>query len=206
MLVRRCMTQDVVTMDAEATLVEASECLQRFGFRHIPVMQHGKLAGIVSDRDLLAPKPGAATVGEVMTPEPVVISPRAAVDEAAQTMRARRIDALPVVDGGQLAGIITSSDVLEAFVDLSGVRGPTYLVMLRTRTPGNAEVLIQKIVGSHHGHVKWLHCEEQFDPARIQLRMMGRNIDDILTALEAAGFEVTGLVGNARAALRGFAA
>ena len=132
------MTVNPVTVGPDATLDEALDLLEEFGFRHLPVVEDGAVVGIISDRDLrLATSwlgsrmrlespvgeeiPGAKRVREIMT-HPVHTLPR---DElpgtAAQDMLDRRIGAIPVVEDGELVGIVTETDLLRAFLELCRV-------------------------------------------------------------------------------------
>jgi acetoin utilization protein AcuB len=194
MLVEQSMSRKVVTAKPESTIAEAREVMTTHGIRHLPVVQGKRVVGIVSDRDLLVPREGVATVGDAMTRDPRTVLPESAVDECAQLMRQHRIDALPVVEEGRLVGILTSSDILDAFVELTGVAGPSFLMLMNTPDALNAETRVQEIVTQRRGQIKWLHCDRDRTPVRIQLRLAGRRVEDIATALEAAGFDVTGLV------------
>lgn len=84
-------------------------------------MRASRLVGIVSDRDLRGRGLSRQAAVDVMAARPVSIAPDASVDEAARIMRAHRISSLPVVEGKRPVGILTATDVLDAFVDLSGV-------------------------------------------------------------------------------------
>jgi acetoin utilization protein AcuB len=108
--------------------------MQRCHIRHLPVQEHGRLVGMISDRDLRSVLPSPATslavwelnylldqltVGEVMTRFVMTVAPDVSVAEASGRMLGQRIGALPVVEDGQLVGILTRSDVLRAFRRLS---------------------------------------------------------------------------------------
>ena len=135
LLVRDSMTREVITLSPQTTAAEALGLCRERRIRHLPVVEGGRLVGVVSDRDLrsAAPAlgdPGRASalerirISEVMTSEVVTASPDDPIDEAANRMRERRIGCLPVVESGELAGIITSSDVMEALVHLVGAHEP----------------------------------------------------------------------------------
>ncbi|MEJ7632918.1 MAG: CBS and ACT domain-containing protein [Rubrobacteraceae bacterium] len=132
--VRDSMTREVITLGPEASASEAWSLCREHRIRHIPVVQDGRLAGMVSDRDLRDVSPSsrdnrdAATlqwvsVGDMMTRSPVTISPFDTIDHAAREMYARKIGCLPVVDEGELIGIVTSSDMMRALMDLVGAHG-----------------------------------------------------------------------------------
>jgi acetoin utilization protein AcuB len=126
------MTAHPTTVQPHHTLRHALETMQRVGCHHLPVLSVERhLVGILSDRDCRTALNSPYTlregwqdenlidqllVGAVMTPAPIVIEPNAFAEEAARLMLANQINCLPVLRGETLIGIVTSSDVLSAFV------------------------------------------------------------------------------------------
>jgi acetoin utilization protein AcuB len=142
MLVRNFMASDVVTLSPDQTCQEAFQELQRCKVRRAPVVQNNKLIGIVSERDLLRVMPGtcaqaSTTAGEagmdlpvrdIMRTEVITLSPSDHLKKAASIMLTHQIGGLPVVQGKQLKGIITESDIFKAFYGiLTAPRGLTIL-------------------------------------------------------------------------------
>jgi acetoin utilization protein AcuB len=117
------MTRDVVWVDPEFSLHDAAEIMKEWEIRHLPVMEAGKLVGILSDRDVLlrttladdgATRVAAVPVRAAMTPDPISCAPTSSISHVALTMVGKKIDSLPVVDDdGQLIGLITSSDLMD---------------------------------------------------------------------------------------------
>jgi acetoin utilization protein AcuB len=134
MLVNEWMTHDPVTASSETTLGEAQRLMHERRCRHLPVVEGGRLVGLVSDRDLRSALPSAAgivageavaaalgrPVGQIMSRDLLTIPSRQPVEEAARTLHEARIGALPVVDAGRLVGIVTVDDLLRAFLHGSG--------------------------------------------------------------------------------------
>jgi acetoin utilization protein AcuB len=135
LLVKDSMTREVVALSPGTTADEALALCREKRIRHLPVLEEGRLAGIVSDRDLrsAAPAPGDPgraealhnlQISDVMSREVVITHPDDPIEEAANRMREKRIGCLPVIEDGDLVGILTSSDVMEALVQLTGAHEP----------------------------------------------------------------------------------
>jgi acetoin utilization protein AcuB len=130
MRVEDVMTRRLVTVPPETTVLDAQVRLTREGIRHLLVTDEGgELLGIVTDRDIRLNLPSPATslsvwemkdllsrltVGEIMTKAVVTVGPRREVSEAAVLMLEHKIGALPVLEDGRLAGIVTETDLLRA--------------------------------------------------------------------------------------------
>jgi acetoin utilization protein AcuB len=140
MLVQDVMQRGVVVVSPETRLSEGMRLLQRRGIRHLPVLDQGKLVGIISDRDLKGAMLSAVlnrndaetwaaldrlTAADVMMRAVVTIAPMFPVEEAARLMVTKKISALPVTEDGRLIGIVTETDVLELFVRAMGVTEPS---------------------------------------------------------------------------------
>jgi acetoin utilization protein AcuB len=134
LLVKDSMTREVVVLSPETTAGEALALCRERRIRHLPVLEAGRLVGIVSDRDLRSAAPGLGDparasalekirVSEVMTRDVATTRPDDPIEEAANRMREKRIGCLPVEDE-RLVGILTSSDVMEALVQLIGAHEP----------------------------------------------------------------------------------
>ncbi len=132
MLVQQRMTRNPIIIEAERPFLEARLILKDNHIRHLPVMDDGKLIGVVSDRDLKEASPSGATtldvyemnylllkkkVRSLIRRQPITIKPTSSVGEAALLMHDQRIGCLPVVDEtGALVGIITKTDLLAVLV------------------------------------------------------------------------------------------
>ena len=147
LLVRDWMTEHLVTLSPEASVAEALTLCRKRRIRHIPILEQGRLVGIVSDRDLRDASPALGDperartlqeirVADVMTREVITVDPQDSIENAAQQMYELKIESLPVVSEGAVAdagstvaeeevlGIVTSSDVMRALVTLAGLPEP----------------------------------------------------------------------------------
>lgn len=126
MNVQELMTEDVVTVDPDDTVTDARKTLIEKGIRQAPVWDGEKLHGIVSRTDLLRAFPinegdlydwMNPELSEIMTPDPVTVSPDTDLRDAAQKMYEHRIGCLPVQSGDELVGILTRTDVFYFIAD-----------------------------------------------------------------------------------------
>jgi CBS domain-containing protein len=121
--VKDVMTEAPVTDSATDTLRSAAERMWREQTGSLLVMDGGRLAGIITERDLLrAVALGAdlatATVDEAMTTEVFTVGPDTSLRDAAREMAARWIRHLPVVEGGQVLGMVSMRDITGVFAAL----------------------------------------------------------------------------------------
>ena len=139
MKVRDLMTTEPVTTTPDTPLKEAARLMVRHKVSGLPVIDKGKVVGIVTEGDFLRQEanrdqpyrfslldalfgdepsgpPAAETVGEVMTEQVLTVAPEATLSEAARIMSSRRVKRLPVVTPeGKLIGVISRADVVNAF-------------------------------------------------------------------------------------------
>ena len=125
------MSRGLITVDKNASLRRARRILDQHRIRHLLVMDGKRLVGIVTDRDLRQAAPSSKSplttsereefmdelkVVEVMSRKLITASPDTTVREAARVMVSEKIGCLPVVNGNQLVGIVTETDLLEMLV------------------------------------------------------------------------------------------
>ncbi len=117
-LVRDWMTRDVVTVTPGMRLFDAEALMTKHKIRRLPVLENGRLTGIVTQANLCAARPSSAeTVGQIMDVDLVTVSQDATVGEAAQLMLKNKIGGLPVLDrDANLVGLITESDIFRLVV------------------------------------------------------------------------------------------
>jgi IMP dehydrogenase len=108
--------REVVAVGPEATVTEVERVMRQYGVGGVPVLEDGKVIGIVSRRDIRAilPKQGDAKITAYMTKKLITASEDITVENALETMYANKVERLPVVDAERrLVGIITMRDILE---------------------------------------------------------------------------------------------
>ncbi|MFI5058602.1 MAG: CBS domain-containing protein [Candidatus Acidiferrales bacterium] len=123
------MTKEVVSVSPSTVLLDAALLLRASALRHLPVVEDGRLVGILTERDVQRCAPSRlipitedgynavfaeTTVGRVMTREPKTVSSQTPLLEAITVMQQAKYGCLPVVDDGALVGILTRGDLIDA--------------------------------------------------------------------------------------------
>jgi len=200
MLVKDVMKSPVLSVGPETTLEEAYKLLLEKGIRHLPVVAEGRLLGIITDRDIRlatshlnpeGPCPGCARVEEVMTKEVVTAHPLDPVEEAARVMRHRKIGSLPVLEDGEIVGIVTGIDLLDALLRLTGVTEPSG--RLEVRLPDRVGELA-RLTGFLAGRGVNIHSllsyPEEGEYVRAVVRVNTLETHLLAQGLRETGFEV----------------
>lgn len=195
MLVRHRMTANPVTVTPQDTLATAQEKMEAGRFRRLPVVQESTLTGILTDRDVRR-HIGVlerTRVRAAMTESPLTISPLMTVEEAVQLMLKHQIGGLPVLDEGNLVGIITTSDVMHAFLEVTGAATPgSVRIDLAQSERGGDLAEAVKLVNEMGGEV--LGVGTYRDPRSEQLifylRLRGVDAAAASTTLQNKGYTV----------------
>lgn len=122
--VESVMTTSPHTIGLDQPLSQAHSMMSRYEIRHLPVLQGGKLVGVLTDRDLHLIEtlkdvdPDRVTVEEAMTWSPYSVPPHAALDEVAAEMADRKYGCAVVMDGPKVVGVLTTVDLARALSDL----------------------------------------------------------------------------------------
>ena len=130
-------------------------------------------------------------VAKVMSHPPVVIAPDALLEEAATIMRDAKIEMLPVVSGDELVGVITESDLLDAFIDILGFRDHgTRLTIEAKDEPGGLSRLTG-ITAAHQANIQHLAVHRgNLDTSVVVVGLNSRNTEAIEADLAAAGMRI----------------
>ena len=164
MFVSRSMTSEVITITGDASIYEAQEKMAKHTIRHLPVIDEDHiLVGVVTDRDIRSALPysfskdsdggtgrekaEALKIQDIMTRDPLAISPADTIQDALLLFQEKRVGAFPVVDENRkLKGIISVRDLLRAFTNVLGIGEPgTLLCILVTEEVGQLKKIVDAI-------------------------------------------------------------
>ncbi len=133
MLVRNFMTTQVVALEETDTLLDASMIFLRNTYRHLPVLHDKAVTGVITERDIKQFVPSLLSrmtpeeynqvlettpVSRVMKRDPLTVAPSQPMFEAASILHNKRIGFLPVVENGQLVGVLSTTDMLKLLMHL----------------------------------------------------------------------------------------
>jgi acetoin utilization protein AcuB len=156
------MTRKVITVDQEAGILDAQELMVKNKIRHLPIIDKDQhLIGIVTDRDIRSALPyhfydapqeekkkiSTLKVQDIMTANPISISPAYTIQDALLLIQNSKVGALPVVDDDRcLKGIISVRDLLRAFINVLGIGEPgTLLCILVEEKVGQLKLIVDAI-------------------------------------------------------------
>jgi CBS domain-containing protein len=117
MNVKDVMTRDVTACEPSATVKEAAGLMARDDIGPVPVVEDGRLTGIVTDRDIVISvvaegrDPNTTTVGEIATKDIVTVSPDDDLEDALRLLAENQVRRLPAVEGDRLVGIVAQADI-----------------------------------------------------------------------------------------------
>lgn len=164
MFVSRSMTRKIITIDENTDILEAKKKMAEHRIRHLPVVaKDNRLCGIVTDRDIRSAMPSSVLddpdrdmdqarlakikVTEIMTKNPITLSPQDTLQDALLMIQERKVGAFTVVDEqGILKGILSTRDLMRAFINVLGIGEPgTLLCILVEEKIGQMKKIVDAV-------------------------------------------------------------
>jgi len=199
MLVASRMNKKPITVSPRDTLAEAAAKMRSGNFRHLPIVEDGKLVGMISDHDIRQHQGHLADtrVTAAMIENPISVGPDRALEEAAEIMLERKIGGLPVVEKEKLVGIITTTDVLSAFVEIFGTseENATRVDLLLDAAPPHDLPHASEVIQSSGGEILGLGTyRDRWKEERVYYLVVRADpIKPAIDALERNGFRLLGI-------------
>ena len=200
MLVKTLMSQPVTTVQEDTMVGEALDILKTKNIRHLPVVDcNGKLKGLATEWDLLKIFPlknnnsfetnliSRTPIKNVMQINPVVITSEETIEHAAVQMQCNKVGCLPVLEGEQVVGLISLTDILTAFIDAMGLEQASVRITIKfTKQVGFLAELIKLVdgLGIIVDNMVTFHDE-------IVLKIKNIKTDELLNTLKDDGYLVT---------------
>ncbi|MEW6064266.1 histidine kinase [Desulforamulus profundi] len=206
MFVKDCMTTSPITISRSTPILEALEKMKKLKVRQLPVTDKGRLVGLVTERELLTVTPSPATtlsifemnyllskmvVSEVMLKDPITVSPDTTIEEAALIMRENKIGSLLVLEADELVGIITQTDIFDAFIEFFGLKKAGTRLVLQVHDRVGAIADLTEIIKKMNINIRGLviHRKDN-DVIHMVVRVNTIDPEPLVKELEARGIPV----------------
>jgi acetoin utilization protein AcuB len=207
MYVKQFMTTQVFTVSPEDNVADTMALMREKKINRLPVVEKGKLVGIVTDGDLREVSPSPATtlsifelnylvaktpIRDVAVKKVISCTPDTKIEDAALLMRDHEIGALPVLEQGKLVGIITENDIFDAFLDVMGFRSPGLRVVIETKDEVGVMVDLATIMKENNVNIASLaiyHLKN--NKVQILARLSGERVKEVKDSLIEKGYDLT---------------
>jgi len=213
MKVRDHMTENVKTVGMDTNINEAFSLMKESSIRRLPVVEKGKVTGIITLSDLNQAAPSSATTLSIheinyllakmkikdIIPKKqkvITIGPETYIETAAKLMRKNRISGLPVIDKDQLVGIVTETDIFDALIDILGVKKTHSRIDFYTSDRPGTVASITGMIAEKGKNI--LNTVVFFDEKKGLYKMIVRieelDCEDVIAELKNGGYEVESVI------------
>lgn len=210
MFVKLWMTSNVLTVSSNQPIIEVEQLMRDNRIRRIPVVDNGVLVGIISREDILRALPsmfdpsigpehieqaGRIEAGSIMTRSPVTVDPSTPLEQAALLMRTHKFGSLLVMQDSQLVGIITETNIFDAFLEVLGARKQGARIEIKIdRKPASFYAMLQ-VFKQCHMTILGITVFPDFseDHQLVTLKVQGDNMDRLIDSLWDSGLQINRL-------------
>ena len=211
MYVKSRMTKDPYTITANASITDAVALMREKNLKRVPVVDGDKVVGILTQSDIQKVSPTKATslsifeinyllskliVKDAMTKNIITIESDSLLEEAAVIMRQNRIGTLPVVENGKLVGIITESDIFDAFIDLLGFKDVGSRITVEAKDAPGSMAEIAEIYKSFDVNITHIAVYRGDGTSDIVIRSTAVDTADIEKKLIEIGYKIKHVLKN----------
>jgi acetoin utilization protein AcuB len=208
LLVKDRMSKSPITIKRDDSFQTALNLLRQGGVRHLPVLEGKKLVGILTDRDLRQASPSPATslsiyeikyllnkivVEDLMVKDVITVPAATTIESAAKLLYEHKIGALPVVDEKEeLLGIITETDILETFVEATGLGEPSSRIEVEMEDKPGALAKVAQLIKKHDVNIISVMTIPATTKAKriVVFRLATTNPSAVRNEIEGAGYAV----------------
>lgn len=207
MIVEEIMKTELYTLKPTDTVGDAVRLMREKKIRHLPIINNdSEVVGIVTDHDIkdalpscLREEPNSVMydtpIEQIMIKNPIIGHPLDFVEEVALTFYENKVSCLPIVSGGQLVGIVTTTDVLYTYIELTGANQPASKIDIRVFNKPGMLHEITKVFSRHKANVLSVlvfpDSENENENSRIlSIRLQVINPLTIIEDLRKEGFDV----------------
>lgn len=205
MIVEEIMRTNVFTLKATDSVADALKLMRENNIRHIPIIDDSeKVIGLVTSHDVKNVLSGDSTknrniqysnisIQDIMVKDPIIGHPLDLVEEVALTFYESKISCLPIVSGGKLVGVVTTTDLLNSYIELTGANQPSSKLEIRVHDKPGELSMITDVFKDHKVNVLSLYVypdSEHEDCRILSIRARIINPLSIIEDLRSKGFTV----------------
>ncbi len=212
MFVKLWMHEEIITVRPECTIAEAENLMALHKIRRLPVINaENHLLGILSKEDIHNALPSIidanfddsaralanqAKVEAFMTKNPITVDPMEPLEKVAATMRKNKVGGIPVVAEEKLVGIITESDIFQAFIEILGGNEEGVRIELSIDSEARSIYRTVDIFKKHDMHLLTLTvCNDCSSESRLlTLRFRGEDVDPLIDDLWRSGCKINSII------------
>jgi len=210
MFVKLWMTSNVLTVNSSQPIAEVEQIMRENRIRRVPVVDDGHLVGIISREDIFRALPsifdpsispenldqaGRIEAGSIMTRSPVTVEPSTPLEQAALLMRTHKFGALLVMQETELVGIITETNIFDAFLEVLGAKKQGARIEIKIdHKPASFYAMLQvfkKCEMTILGITVFPDFSEEHQ--LVTLKVQGENIDKLIDSLWDSGLQINRL-------------
>jgi acetoin utilization protein AcuB len=208
MIVGDRMSHPVITVSPELPILEALDMMRREHIRRTPVVQDGKLLGIVSQKNLLNAAPSSATllsfwempimmskvkIKDVMTASVLTIREDTPIEEAARIMADNKVGGLPVMRQDKMVGIITETDLFKVLLEMMGAREKGVRINVRVPNRAGEIAKLSQAIFNLGGNIIALGTSAGEDPSTstLTLKVVGPEQEKLQALVEPLVLRLT---------------
>lgn len=212
MFVKLWMHEKIITVQPDCTIAEAASLMAEHKIRRLPVVNaEDRLLGILSKEDIHNALPSIidanfdksaralahqAKVEAFMTKDPITANPMEPLEKVAATMRKNKVGGIPVVAEEKLVGIITESDIFQAFIEILGGNDEGVRIELSIGSEARSIYRTVDIFKKHDMHLLTLTvCNDYSSESRLlTLRFRGEDVDPLIDDLWSSGCKINSII------------
>lgn len=206
MSVRDFMTAKLITVTPQTKIFDAVDLMKKHDIHRLPVIDSERLVGLITEGTIQEALPSTATslsvhevnyllnktvVADVMIKVVKTIAPDAELEDAIYLMRQNKINVLPVLEAGELIGIITNNDIFDAFLKLTGYhQGGTRLQIKIIEDKKGVLAAVAKILADHGYSILTIIVDHKREGTVLEIQLTSKETEKIKQLLTDHGYEV----------------
>jgi len=187
--IKNWMTKEPKIISPESLIFDAVEMMQKFSIRHIPVMENDELVGLITESSLrnaiLRKDNKSEKIRDIMIRNPITIDYSSSIDHAAKLINEYRVGGLPVLDKRKLAGIFTTTDLVNAFISILGISQKSVRIDISILDKGTYLEEIVSVIRKYGIEILSIMFDTQPSKKRYySIRMENKVIDILINEIE----------------------